>query len=117
MAWKDMIPSFKKSSSDELMEVPVEDELAEKINIRIENLTGTVDVERIGRLLKEGNIVFLKSKDLQRKDLGQFQISVQRLKRLCTQFGFDIAGTQEGYLICTPRFAHIVRNDEAQAQQ
>ena len=112
MGLKDLIPSFKRHATDEQMEVEIEEEPAEKINVRIENMTGTADVERLGRLLKEGNIIFIKSKELQRKDLGQFQIAVQRLKRLCTQFGFDIAGTQEGYLICTPRFAQIVRKEE-----
>jgi len=112
MALKDLIPSFKKSNEEEAIEMPMEEEPSEKIYVRIENLTGTVDVERIGALLKKGNIILLKSKELQRKDLGQFQIAVQRLKRLCTQFGFDIAGTQEGYLVCTPAFAHIFRESD-----
>ncbi len=113
MALKDLIPSFKKPSEEESMEVTLEEEPTEKINVRIENLTGTIDVERVGRLLKEGNIVFLKSKELQRKDLGQFQIAVQRLNRLCKQFGFDIVATTEGYLVCTPRFAQIARQTES----
>ncbi len=112
MSLRDMIPGFKKSNVEEAVEVPLEEDSLEKINVRIENLTGTVDIDKIGKLLKEGNIIFLKSKELQRKDLGQFQIAAQRLKRLCTQFGFDIAATQEGYLVCTPRFAQIARNEQ-----
>ena len=113
MAFKDLLPKFKKTDEEENLEIPLEEEPAQKVNVRIENLTGTVDVDRIGRLVKEGNIVFLKSKELQRKDLGQFQIAVQRLKRLCGQFGFDIVGTEDGYLLLTPKFARIVRREEA----
>ncbi len=94
----------------EAVEVPVEEEQPrEKVSIRIENLTGLVDVDRFAQLLREGNILFLKSRELQRKDLGQLQLAVQKLKRLCTNYGYDIAGTEDGYLVMTPKFAQILR--------
>jgi SepF-like predicted cell division protein (DUF552 family) len=87
----------------------VEEEPAEKVNIKIERLQGLVDVERLTKLVREGSILFLKTKDLQRKDLGQLQATVQRLRRVCSQYGWDIAGTQDGYLIITPKIAKIER--------
>ena len=98
------------AEDEQQVELPVQEETVERVNVRIENLTGLNDVDRLGRLVREGNILFLKTRDLQRKDIGQFQSSVQKLKRICTNFGFDIAGTEEGYLVVTPKFAQIKRN-------
>jgi SepF-like predicted cell division protein (DUF552 family) len=80
-----------------------------KLIVRIENINGLEDVERVSGLVKQGNIMFLKVKDLQKKDLGQFQLSVQKLKRICMQWGWDLVGTEDGYLVVTPQFAKIER--------
>jgi len=104
MAIKDLFIKKKEE-----VELPVEEEIAEKVNVRIESLQGLIDVEKITKLLREGNILFLKTRELQKKDLGQLQTTVQRLKRVSSQYGFDIAGTEDGYLVMTPRFARIER--------
>jgi len=98
---------FKKKEED-LLELPVEEE-EKTVFVRVENLREFMDVERIKDLVKQGNIVFLKTKDMQRRDLGEFQTCVQKLKRIATQHGFDIAGTEEGYIVLTPTFAQILR--------
>ncbi len=74
-------------------------------------MTGTVDVDRFEKLLRQGNILFLKTKMLQRQDLGQFQLAVQKLKRISHNYGFDLVGTEEGYLVVTPKFARVVREE------
>lgn len=105
-----ILGKFSTSSSvEEPTELQAEEEPTEKINVRVENLGGLVDVERIMKFLREGNILFLKTRDLQKRDLGQFQTAVQKLKRVCGQYGWDLAGTEEGYLVVTPRFAQILR--------
>ncbi len=96
-------------SEKELVELPEETEEKPKISIRVEKLHDFVDVERISKLLKEGNIIFLKTAELQKKDLGEFQNSVRKLKRECMRFGWDIVGLEEGYLILAPSFATIER--------
>lgn len=105
---------FKRE--EEQVELPPEgvegagtEEIADKITVRVENLTGVNDVERIEGLLKQGNILFLKIADLQKKDLGQFKQTVQMLKRRCIQFGWDIVGVEDGYMVLTPKFAKIMR--------
>lgn len=108
-----MIKKFLKrliSDEKEQMELPVAEEPVERVNVRIENLSALGDVDRIVRLVREGNILFLKTKELQRKDIGQFQTAVQKLKRNCGNMGFDLAGTEEGYLVVTPKFAQILRS-------
>jgi SepF-like predicted cell division protein (DUF552 family) len=103
-----LLDIFKRKEED-VIEVPAEEEPREKINVRVENLTSTADVDRYTQLLKQGNILFLKTKQIQRQDLGTFQMCIQKLKRICNNYGFDIAGTEEGYIVVTPRFARIVR--------
>lgn len=107
MGIRDILKKLKPE--EDAVEFPEETETAQQVNIRIENLTDFVDIDRIMRLVKDGNIVFLKTKDLQRHDIGEFQNSVQKLKRVCGQFGFGIVGTEEGYLLLTPGFAKIER--------
>jgi len=101
-----------KGKKEDHIELPVEDAPQgpmDKVMIRIENLGGINDVERIERMLKEGNVLFLKVHDLQKKDLGQFKQSIQMLRRRCIQFGWDIVGVEEGYIVLTPKFAKIQR--------
>ena len=107
MALKDLLNKLKPQ--EESVELPEEEEVKERVTVRIEKLNGIEDVERISRMLKDGSILFLKTKELQRNDLGQFQNSVHKLKRTCDQFGWDIAGTEDGYLVLTPQFAKIER--------
>lgn len=108
-----MIRKFLKrliAEDEQDVELPMAEEPVERVNVRIENLGGIGDVDRIAKLVREGNILLLKTKELQKRDLGQFQTSVQKLKRVSTNFGFDIAGTEEGYLVITPKFAQIARS-------
>lgn len=111
MGFIDSLKRLVKREKEQI-ELPVEEEAGEaeeKVVVRVENLTSVNDVERIERLLKEGNILFLKIADLQKKDLGQFKQTVQMLKRRCIQFGWDIVGIEDGYMVLTPKFAKIMR--------
>lgn len=98
---------FKKKNEE--VELPVDEVTMPEVTVRVENLKDFVDIDRIIRLLKDGNVIVLKTRDLQRRDLGEFQNSVQKLKRISGQYGFDIAGTEEGYVVLTPTFAKIAR--------
>ena len=104
----DLLPRRKE---DEMMEVSDDVDAAsnKSVTVRIETLTDFVDVDRVARLAKDGNIVFLRARELQRKDLGEFQNCVAKLKKVSNQFGFDLVGTEDGYLLVTPSFAKIQR--------
>jgi SepF-like predicted cell division protein (DUF552 family) len=104
----DLLPRRKE---DDMMEVPEDVDATSKktVTVRIETLTDFVDVDRVARLAKDGNIVFLRARDLQRKDLGEFQNCVAKLKKVSNQYGFDLVGTEDGYLLVTPQFAKIQR--------
>ncbi|OYT42805.1 MAG: hypothetical protein B6U78_00170 [Candidatus Aenigmarchaeota archaeon ex4484_224] len=99
----------RKVEEEEFVVLPFEEEPQEKINIRIENFGGLSDVDRIVKLVRQGNIVFLRTKTLQKRDIGHLQAGITKLKKVCDQYGWDIAGTEEGYVLIVPRFAEIVR--------
>ncbi len=98
-----------KKGEPEEIEIQHEGPPASPIHIRIDNLTGMVDVDRVARLVKEGNILFIKLKDLQRRDVGEFQNTLQKMKRLCTQSRWDMVLMEDGYLVVTPPFAKVER--------
>jgi len=99
-----------RGREDETIELPAEEEPVEKIMVRVENLTSSMDVDRVERELREGNIVLLKVLEMQKQDLGQFKTTVEKLKRRCVQFGWDIVAISDGYLLMTPKFAKIARS-------
>lgn len=99
----------RKSPGEDAVELPVEPEQKEKITVRVENVSSVLDVERIEKLLREGNILMLKVQQLQSNDLGEFKNVVEKLKRRCIQFGWDLVAIADGYLVMTPKFARIVR--------
>lgn len=106
---KDLMDTLSKKREEPVEIQHPEEAEQEKIKIRIENFGGMLDIDRLMKFVREGNILFLKTKELQRRDVGAFQTGVQKWKRVCQQLGWDIAGTEEGYLVITPRFAQIVR--------
>lgn len=111
MGFMDSLKKLTKNEEEQI-ELPLDEEdqqPSEKIYVRVENLGGVNDVERIEKLLKAGNILFLKIAELQKRDLGQFKQTVQMIKRRCVQFGWDIVGIEEGYIVLTPKFAKIMR--------
>ncbi len=109
MGFKDWLRNYLAEKKAEVIEFPEEEEPQEKLNIRIDHLSGLEDVERVSSLVKQGNIMFLKIKDLQKKDIGQFQTAIQKMKRVCNQFNWDLVGLEDGYLVVTPSFAKIER--------
>jgi len=106
-----ILDSLFGRKDEEVVEVSEEggESAAASVTVRIETLRDFTDIDRIARNVRDGNIVFIKTRELQRKDLGEFQNCVAKLKRVSASYGFDLAGTDEGYLIVTPTFAKIAR--------
>ncbi|MEM5802207.1 MAG: cell division protein SepF [Candidatus Aenigmatarchaeota archaeon] len=99
-----------EESGEEYVEIP-ESILSgeQKLNVRIENLRDFLDTDRIQQLLREGNIIFLKIKDLRNRDITELKRSVDKLRKTCLASGGDIVGVEEDFLILTPNFAKIYR--------
>lgn len=81
----------------------------EKVRVRVENLKAVGDVERIQDLIRTGNIVFLRIKDLKAKNLNDLKRAVDRLRKTCVAMNGDIVGIDEDYIVLCPSFARVFR--------
>ena len=105
---KEKLLKLRKSGEDkvELAELPEE---IPKYLIRIEKLFSYGDVDRILSSVKNGKIVLVSVKELEKKDVAEFQNSLVKMRRICNQLNWDIVGIEDGYLIIAPQFAKIER--------
>jgi len=108
MAIKDLLKKPKKEEGEEFVEIeqPVEEG---KVNVRIETLRDYIDTDRIQQLVREGNVVFLKIKELRNRDMSELKRAVDKLKKTCTAMNGDMVGVDEDFLVITPNFARIFR--------
>lgn len=115
MVLEKMLGKFKASkagNSEEFIEIDEKSTKEEgKVGVRIETLRGFTDTERIQGMVREGNVVFLRIKDLRGKDMGELKRSVEKLKKTCSAMNGDIAGVDEDFLILTPKFARVYRGE------
>jgi len=107
---------FKRVSTEEpedeekYIEVPIEEKMMEKrILVRIDNVKDNSDVPRIQKYLREGNIVFLKIKEVKERDLSELKRIVDKLRKTCAAMNGDIVGVDEDFLVITPSTAKIYR--------
>jgi SepF-like predicted cell division protein (DUF552 family) len=80
-----------------------------KVGVRIETLKDFLDTERIQQMVRDGNVIFLRIKELRSKDVTELKRSVEKLKKTCVAMNGDIAGVDEDFLILTPKFARVYR--------
>ncbi len=80
-----------------------------KVGVRIETLKDFLDAERIQQFVREGNVIFLRIKELRNKDVAELKRSVEKLKKTCVAMDGDIAGIDEDFLVLTPKFAKVYR--------
>ena len=76
------------------------------VNVRIENIKNIEEVDRIANFLRDGNIVFLRSRIT---NLEEYKRVVEKLKKVCVAINGDIVGIGENNLLVVPSFAKIVR--------
>mgnify|MGYP000085343116 CR=1 FL=1 len=108
---------FKKkeetSPEEEYIEITPEAVREERrIMIRVEKVTGDVDVPRIQRYLREGYIIFLKIRDVRQRDISELKRIIERLKKTVLAINGDMVGVDEDFLVITPEYARIYRGAE-----
>jgi SepF-like predicted cell division protein (DUF552 family) len=107
---KEKLKPKKEEPKEEFFEIDTS-ALAEerKVNVRIENLKDFSDTDRIQQMLRDGNVIFLRIKDLREEDISELKRAVDRLKKTCTAMNGDMVGVDEDFLIITPSFARVYR--------
>ncbi len=108
MGIKDLFKKESEEKGEDFVEVdaPYEEN---NVNVRIETLKDFVDTERIQQLVREGNVVFLKIRELRNRDMSELKRAVEKLKKTCTAMNGDIVGVDEDILIVTPPTVRISR--------
>jgi SepF-like predicted cell division protein (DUF552 family) len=105
-------PEKSEEHEDELLEV--QPEIVEnKVSVKIDTLREYADIDRIQSLVREGNIVFLKIKELRMKDITELKRCVDKLRKTALAMNGDIVGVDEDFLVLTPNFAKIYRGKSA----
>jgi SepF-like predicted cell division protein (DUF552 family) len=105
----DLIEDLKKMikpKRKEEAEVKEEAEHEKIVNVRIESIKSIEEVDRIANFLRDGNILFLRSRIT---NLEEYKRVVEKLKRVCVAINGDIVGIGENNILVVPSFAKIVR--------
>jgi len=63
----------------------------------------------VQQLVRDGNIVFLRIRELREKNISELKRSVEKLKKTVVAMNGDIVGVDEDFLVITPTSAKIFR--------
>lgn len=98
----------KKVEMPEYVEVEA---LPERVGVvvKVDTLNDLSDASRIQQLIRDGNIVFARIKELRKRDIDKLKRAVDRIKRTCVAVGGDLVGVNEDFLIITPKDVKIVK--------
>ena len=100
----------KKEEEEEFVEIDVSKfQEQEEIKIRVEKLNELSDADRIQHLLREGNVVLARVKDLWERDANMLKKAVERIKRTCSVIDGDMVIVDKDILIITPGTVKIQR--------
>ncbi len=106
-----------EESEENFMEVDqTAGESRQKVSVRIEDLEDYRDIDTVQKLVRDGNIVFLKIKTLREKNLGELKRAVQKLSKGSVAMGGDIVGVDDNFLVLCPTFARVFRQSPEEAK-
>jgi SepF-like predicted cell division protein (DUF552 family) len=108
---KKLKKKLAKAEGEDFVEVESGLEEGGKVSVKVDSLSSFSDTDRIQQLVRDGNIVFLKIKQLRERDINELKRSVERLKKTCSAMDGDVAGVDEDFLIITPKYARIYRGN------
>jgi len=100
---------------DEYVEVDTSahESIKNKITVRPYAISDFADIKGILDALRDGNtIVLVNIKPLKDKDLVELKRAINKLKKTCDAIEGDIAGFGDDYLVLTPAFAQIYREQQ-----
>ena len=80
-----------------------------RVGIKIEKLNDFSDTDRVLRMIRSGNVIFLKIKGLKEKDMGELKRAVEKLKKTIMANNGDIAGIEQDWLVLTPENINVER--------
>ena len=100
----------KEEQSGEYAEIPQEERAEGSIKIMVEKLEKSGDADKVIKKVREGNIVFVRIKELKETNMDELKFAVNKIKTSCLNSQGDVAGVSDEWLIVAPCSAEIVRN-------
>ncbi|MEM2115502.1 MAG: cell division protein SepF [Candidatus Woesearchaeota archaeon] len=100
----------KEESEEDYLEISTDEieDKEKKVLVRAYSLNSFEDIKPILTDLREGYIIcFVNIKNLKEKDPVELKRAIQKFKIAIENFGGDIAGVGEEWIIITPSFAEI----------
>lgn len=98
-----------EESEEDFLEIESIPEEGRRVEVMIENMDSYMDIERILGLVRNGNIVFVRIRNLREKDINELKRAVEKIKKTCSAMGSDLVGVDEEFLLITPSYATIYR--------
>ncbi len=101
------------------LELPVADAniTKGKILIQVEKLNDYMDSDRIQKKVRDGSILLVRIKELKDKDIGELKRAIARIRKTCIAINGDIAGVSDEWIVVTPSFAKVHREQPAATVQ
>lgn len=100
------------------LDTSAHESIKNKITIRPYAISDFADIKVILDALRDGNtIVLVNIKPLKDKDLVELKRAINKLKKTCDAIEGDIAGFGDDYLVLTPAFAQIYREQKTHASE
>jgi SepF-like predicted cell division protein (DUF552 family) len=107
---------FPDQFNEDYIELETEGKISgikSKIKIRPFIIEDFIDIKPALDSLREGyTIALLNIKPLKDKDMIELKRAVSKLKKTCEAIDGDIAGFGENWLVATPSFASIHRDED-----
>lgn len=98
----------KPSEGEDFVEVNPAPENS-NVSVKIDSLVSYADTDRVQQSLREGNVIFLRIRDLREKDINELKRAVDKLRKTITAMNGDVVGVDEDFLVLTPQYAKIYR--------
>jgi SepF-like predicted cell division protein (DUF552 family) len=88
----------------------------QKVVVRAETLKEFDDIEGVQEKLRNDMIIWVNIKPLKQKDMTKLKRAIKRLKKTVKSVEGDIAGVDEDWIVVTPSYAEIERNENVESK-
>ena len=106
-----------EESVEEYVELDFDEDKSDNmVYIMVEKIESSTDVEKVKRLVRDGFIVFASIKALKERDMSELKRAVSSLRKTCVAVNGDIVGVSDEWIIITPKFARVYREEQAEEE-
>ena len=87
------------------------------VYITVEKIDSQADVDRVKKRLREGFIVLASIKEMKERDLSELRRAVASIKKTCIAINGDLVGVSDEWIVATPSFARVYREEQQEDEE